>query len=366
MAVPFIDLKREIAAHRENYLTIAARVIDSGLFRQGPEGDAFEKNFASYIGTKHAIGVSDGTDALYAAFMALGIGPGDEVIVPANSFVATAEGVRMTGATPVFADCDPKTFLIDLVSAEKCITPKTKALAVVHLYGLMADMDAVMAFAKQHHLTVVEDTAQAHGAIDTQGRHAGSVGDIGCFSFYPTKNLGALGEAGAIVTNRDDLAETIRAMRVHGSKSERYKHDIFGMNLNMDAMQAGFLNDRLSRLDAAVARRRAIAARYNQAFASLPLMLPSDVSQRHAFHLYVIATDKRDALKAHLDTKGIGTSIHYPIAIPEQPAFATFAKPDAYPIAQRDAKRILSLPLFPELTDTEIDEVIAGVTSFFA
>jgi dTDP-3-amino-3,4,6-trideoxy-alpha-D-glucose transaminase len=365
MAVPFIDLTREIAAHRDAYLAIAARVIDSGVFRQGPEVDGFEQDFASYIGVKHAIGVSDGTDAIYAACLALNIGADDEVIVPANSFVASATGVRMTGARPVFADCDAKTFLIDLASAEKLITPKTKAIVVVHLYGLMADMDAVLTWAKQKNLLVIEDSAQAHGARDEKGRMAGSLGDVGCFSFYPTKNLGAFGEAGAVVTNRDDVANELRAIRVHGSRAERYKHDRFGMNLNMDALQGGFLRERLTRLDAAVARRRDIATRYNQAFASLPLQCPADVSPRHAFHLYVVVTDRRDELKQHLQSKGIGSAVHYPIAIPDQEAYAEFCVPGACPNASTQAGRILSLPLFPEMTDVEVDEVIAAVTSFY-
>lgn len=366
MSVPFIDLKREIAVNRDAYLAIAARVIDSGVFRQGPETEAFENAFAHYLGVKHVIGVSDGTDAIYAACLALGIGPGDEVIVPANSFVATATGVRMTGARPVFADCDPETFLIDLVSADKLVTSKTKAIIVVHLYGLMADMDSIVAWAGQKGIAVIEDAAQAHGARDMQERRAGSLGDIACFSFYPTKNLGALGEAGAVATNRDDLADEIRAIRVHGSRAERYKHDRFGMNLNMDALQAAFLHNRLTRLDDAIARRHLIAGRYNQAFANLPLQLPGNVGGRHVFHLYVIATDRRDELKRHLESRGIGTAIHYPIPIPDHDAYAGYGSAETYPQAARQALRILSLPLFPEMTLAEVDEVIAAVTSFFA
>lgn len=308
----------------------------------------------------------DGTDALFATFVALGIGAGDEVVLPANSFIATAEAVRLAGATPIFVDCDPATHLIDLASAERAVTPRTKAIAVIHLYGYMADMDTINALALSKNIAVVEDAAQAHGARDSRGRCAGSVSNAGCFSFYPTKNLGAVGEAGAVATNDDDIAAVVRAARVHGSRGARYQHDVFGANLKMDALQGAVLRDRLTRLDAAVARRRVIASRYNDAFASLPLELPVETGERHAFHLYVVATDKRDALKAHLESRGIGTGIHYPIAIPDQPAFASFGCAGSCTQATRQALRILSLPLFPEMRDEEINEVIEGVKSFFA
>jgi dTDP-4-amino-4,6-dideoxygalactose transaminase len=366
MSVPFIDLKRDIALHRDEYLSIAARVFDSGTFASGPEVKAFEEAFASYLGVKHAIGVSNGTMALYAAYLALGIGPGDEVIVPANTFIATAEAVMMTGAAPIFVDINEETHHLDIALLDRVVTPKTKAIAVVHLFGLMADVDAVKTWADPRGIAVVEDTAQAHGAR-LDGRHlAGTIGRVGCFSFYPTKNLGALGEGGAVVTNDDVIASTVRAIRTHGAETVMYKHDRFGSNLRMEAIQGGILALRLKRLDASILRRHQIADRYHEGLAGLPITLPPSASDRHVFHLYVIATDRRDALKEHLAKLNIGSAIHYPIAIPDQAVFASRNLAGTCPVATRDASRILSLPMFPEITDAEVDDVIRGVKSFFA
>lgn len=377
MAVPFVDLKRDAAIHRDEYLAITARVIDSGVFSLGPEIEAFEKVFAAYLGVKHAVGVNGGTSALLASYLALGIGPGDEVIMPANTFIATAEPVALIGATPVFCDVDAKTHLLDLASCERLVTARTKAIVPVHLYGRVAPMDDVLAFAKKHGLTVIEDAAQAHGAV-LNGRKAGSFGDAGCFSFYPTKNLGALGEGGAVVANDDALAERVRAIRLHGIMKEKYRHDILGMNLKMEGLQGAFLASRLTRLDAKNVRRREIAARYRVGLGNV-VACPADPSapavgrpplragsgEAHAYHLFVVTTDHRDALAAHLKSRGIGTGVHYPAPVHLNPAFSRYGRPGQCPVAEANAKRILSLPMFPEMTDAEVDEVVAAVRSFF-
>lgn len=365
MAVPFIDLKRDVAAHRETYLAIAARVIDSGTFSLGPEVEAFEKAFAAHIGVGHAVGVSGGTLALYAALLALEIGPGDEVIVPANTFIATAEAVVMAGATPRFADVDPTTHLIDLAICEALLNAKTKAIIPVHLYGQLVAMAPLLEWAKANNLKVIEDGAQAHAAIQ-DGKRSGSFGDMACFSFYPTKNLGAIGEGGAVATDDVALAERLRAIRLHGIMKEKYRHDIFGSNLKMEALQAGFLADKLTRLDAMNARRREIAAKYRAGLSGLALEVPADTGESHVYHLFILMSDRRDELAAFLKEKGIGTGIHYPIPIHLQPSFARFGgKEGDCSVAERNAKRILSLPMFPDLSDAEVDEVIAGIRAFY-
>lgn len=365
MAVPFIDLKRDVALHRDAYLAIAARVIDSGTFSLGPEVEAFEKAFAQHIGVAHAVGVSGGTLALYGALLALDIGPGDEVIVPANTFIATAEAVVMAGATPRFADVDPRTHLIDLATCDALVNEKTKAIIPVHLYGRVVDMSPLLAWATAKSLKVIEDGAQAHAAVQ-DGKRAGSFGDMACFSFYPTKNLGALGEGGAIATDDASLAERLRAIRLHGIMKEKYRHDVFGTNLKMEALQAGFLADKLTRLDEMNARRRDIASRYRTGLAGLAIEVPEDAGDAHVYHLFVVMTDRRDALAAFLKEKGIGTGIHYPLPIHLQPSFARFGgKLGDCPVAERNANRILSLPMYPDLTDAEVDEVIANIHAFY-
>ncbi len=365
MGVPLIDTKRDAQAHRDEYLAAAARVIDSGAFSLGPEVEAFEKEFAAFLGVKHVVGVNGGTEALYGSFLALGIGQGDEVILPTNSFIATAEAVMMAGAKPVFCDVDPSTHLLDLGACERLVNKNTKAIAPVHLYGLACDMDAVMVFAEKHGLKVVEDAAQAHGAM-WHGKRVGSMGVTGCFSFYPTKNLGAIGEGGAVSTNDDSVAEKLRAIRLHGIMKEKYRHDIFGTNLKMEALQAAFLRLRLGRLDASNARRREIARKYREGLAGLPISFPGDFGDRHVYHWFILDTSERDALMKFLGERGIGCGIHYPIPIHLQPSMTRWngMKGDL-PEAEAVAKRIVSLPIFPELTDDEISQVISAVRDFF-
>ncbi|MCE9585941.1 aminotransferase class I/II-fold pyridoxal phosphate-dependent enzyme [Candidatus Uhrbacteria bacterium] len=366
MSVPLIDTKRDAHAHREEYLSAAARVIDSGSFSLGPEVEAFEKEFAAFLGVKHVVGVNGGTEALYASFLALGIGPGDEVILPTNSFIATAEAVMMAGAKPVFCDVDQATHLLDLGTCRRLVTKKTKAIVPVHLYGLACDMDAVLAFATSRHLHVVEDAAQAHGAF-WNGKRVGSMGVTGCFSFYPTKNLGAIGEGGAVSTNDDSIAEKLRAIRLHGIMKDKSRHEIFGTNLKMEALQAAFLRLRLGRLDAANARRREIAGKYRTGFAGLPVSFPGDFGDRHVYHWFVLDTNHREALMKHLSERGIGCGIHYPITIHMQPSMSVWGgKKGQCPEAEAVTSRIVSLPIFSDLTDDEVSQVISAIRDFFA
>lgn len=365
MSVPFLDLKRDTQKYRDQYLSAVTRVLDSGIFSLGPEVEKFEKEFAAFLGVKHVIGVNGGTWALYAAYIALGMGPGDEVIVPANTFIATAEAVITTGAAPVCCDIDPQTYLIDLKDCERLITPRTKAIVPVHLYGRAVEMDKLLAWAEERRLLVVEDCAQAHGAI-YRGRRIGSFGHAGCFSFYPTKNMGALGEGGAVATDDDELAAKIRGVRLHGFLREKYYHDIYGTNLKMEALQAAFLSLRLQRLDQANARRRQIADRYRASLSDLPLELPPDAGASHVYHHFVVETDRRDELQKFLSDQGIGNGVYYPVPIHVQKSMARFGgKPGDCPAAERNAGRILSLPVFPDLRDDEADEVIAAVKEFY-
>lgn len=366
MTVPLIDTKRDVARYRDEYLAEAGRIIDSGAFSLGPEVEAFEKEFAAFLGVKHVVGVNGGTEALYASFLALGIGPGDEVILPTNSFIATAEAVMMAGARPVFCDIDPATHLIDLGMCARLVTKQTKAIVPVHLYGLACDMDQVAAFAEKNKIYVVEDACQAHGAF-WNGKRVGSFGATGCFSFYPTKNLGAIGEGGAISTNDDTIAENLKAIRLHGIKKEKYRHDIFGTNLKMEALQAAFLRLRLSRLDAANQRRRDIAKLYREGFAGMPVSFPGDFGDRHVYHWFILDTSERDALMKFLGERGIGCGIHYPLPIHLQPSMARWnGRKGDLPEAEAVAHRIVSLPIFPELTDDEVLQVVAAVKEFFA
>ncbi|MBP6945474.1 DegT/DnrJ/EryC1/StrS family aminotransferase [Patescibacteria group bacterium] len=366
MSVPFLDTRRDIALYRDEYLACAARVLDSGIFSLGPEVEAFENAFAAYIGTEYAVAVSSGTAALYASYLALGIGPGDEVMVPANSFIATAEAVVMAGAKPVFADVDAQTGLLTLETIQAAYTASIKAITVVHLYGRCLDLREIDAWAKQKGIPIIEDVAQAHGAVSVTGSHAGAVGSMGCFSFYPTKNLGAIGEGGIVVTSSKEQAKILKSIRLHGMGDQKYIHERFGTNLKMEALQGAFLSARLARLDAGNERRRTLAARYRDGLRNLPLTLPENVGEQHVYHLFVVHTDKRDMLQAWCHSKGIGVAVHYPIPLPKQGSMQVYVGAQAtYPVAEHLASTALSLPLFPELRDEEVDEVIASVRSFF-
>ena len=365
ISVPFLDLKSQHRSLREDLWRVWDEVLDSAGFIGGSPVEQFEKAFAAFCETKHTVGVGNGTDALLLALKALGIGRGDEVIVPANSFVATAAGVVHAGATPVFVDIDPRTYNIDVNQIENHISPQTKAIIPVHLYGQPADISPVLELAKLYGLKVIEDAAQAHGAL-YHGRRAGSMGDAACFSFYPGKNLGACGDGGAVVTNDPDLAQSLRRLREHGG-IRKYEHDVVGYNSRLDSLQAAALHIKLGFLDQRNEMRRRHAESYRELLSDItgivtPFVLSGVTS---VYHLYVIRveTGSRTDLQDYLKDHGVQTLIHYPIPIHRTRAFAEFRKHDC-PIAEEYAERILSLPMYPELETSQL-EYIAGLLSDF-
>jgi len=357
--IPFLDLTRQHAALRAELMDAAGRVLDSARFILGPEGEALEQDLAKHVGVAHAIGVASGTDALRLALAAVGVGPGDEVITTAFSFVASASTIVMAGATPVFVDIDPATFALEAEGVARAITPRTRAIVPVHLYGHAAAIDRIAELGRTHGVAVIEDAAQAIGATYA-GRPLGAWGDAACLSFYPTKNLGACGDAGMILTNRSDLAERLRRLRHHGDGG-RYRHLELGYSSRLDDLQAALLRVKLGRLEAWTAARRRIAARYHDALAGLPLTLPIEREPaRHVYHLYTIRHRQRDALAKTLSQLGVGTAIHYPIAVPGQPMFGLPAERQ-WPEATRASREVLSLPCYAELTDDEVNQVTRAV-----
>lgn len=366
MQIPFLDLKAHHDPLKSELLAAIAEVIDTNAFAGGPFVERFEQDFAAFCGSQFAIGVGNGTDALWLALLALGVGPGDEVITVPNSFIATAEAISYCGATPVFIDIDEQTYTMDSGRLESAITPRTKAIIPVHLYGQMADMDPILEIAKKHELPVIEDACQAHGA-EYKGRKAGTLGVAGCFSFYPGKNIGALGEAGAIVTNDPDLRQKMRVLRDHG-QARKYHHSVIGWNARMDGIQGAVLRIKLQHLARNNAARRAHAALYDSLFQCVPGVIAPKISPRGVpvYHLYVIQVKNRDVLLAWLAGKGIGCAIHYPVPIHLQEAYRSLKLPrGSFPVAERCADEILSLPMFPELTASQVTTaaqmVIAGL-----
>jgi len=363
--VPLVDLRRDTrddAALKDAF----SRVLASGRYVLGEEVEAFERACRDAIGARHApihaIGVSSCTDALIMSLMALGIGAGDEVVCPALSFVATAEAIARVSATPVFADVTPCCATLDAEDLAKKITPRTRAVVVVHLFGQCAHMDAIERVARARDLPIVEDAAQALGA--THGaRNAGTMGRVACFSFFPTKNVGALGDAGLVTTGDDDLAKTLRALRMHGATSKN-EHAMLGGNFRIDALQAALLRVKLARLDEITRARRANAARYDALLADVAhVRIPARCNETHAFHHYVVESSARDALRAHLDEAGVETGVYYPIPLHEQPCFTKFSRGDL-PRAKRAARSLLALPIFPGLRDDEIARVASAIASF--
>lgn len=334
------------------------RVITRGWFILGPELSAFEEEFAAASGAAHAVGVNTGTDAIALALRALGIGAGDEVITTPLSAAYSALAIMMTGATPVFADLDPERLTIDPSAVEAAITTKTAAILPVHLYGQAADMARLTAIATRHNLAIVEDACQAHLAT-SEGRPVGTFGAAGAFSFYPTKNLGALGDGGAIITNDAALAGKLKRLR-NGGQTDRYHHIEPGVNSRLDEMQAAILRARLPRLPAWTERRRALGARYRERLTGASVHVPALFDAGHVYHLFPVITAERDAFMAHLESRGIGTIIHFPVPIPRQPALAAFENADC-PVADRICNGICSLPLHPRLSDTDADTVAAAV-----
>lgn len=365
-SIPLIDLGAEYEAYRAEIDTAVSRVLASGRYILGPEVDAFEAEFAAYGGVTHAVGVASGTDALLLGLRALGVRPGDEVITVAHTAVATIAAIELAGARPVLVDIDSVSCTIDPGQVETAVTPRTKAILPVHLYGHPADMEAILEIAARFSLAVLEDCAQAHGA-SLSGRRVGSLGDAAAFSFYPTKNLGAFGDGGAVLTSRDDVAKRLRLLRQYGWR-KRYISDTAGYNSRLDELQAAILRVRLAHLDEDNGRRQQLAARYTEQLENLPVQLPRvRPSAGHVFHLYVIQSGRRDALAAYLQECGIGTAVHYPMPVHLQPAYRHLDyAPGSLPLTERTAGRILSLPLYAHMPEEHVDRVVTAVANFFA
>jgi dTDP-3-amino-3,4,6-trideoxy-alpha-D-glucose transaminase len=359
MRVPFMSLTPgpDAPAIRE----AIDRVITRGWFILGPELEAFEAEFAAASGARFAIGVGTGTDAIALALRAAGVKPGDEVITAPLSAAFSALAIQMAGATPVFADIDPDRLTMDPAATEAAITPRTTAIVPVHLYGQPADMAAFEPMARRHNLALIEDACQAHRAT-SGGRPVGTFGIAGAFSFYPTKNLGALGDGGAIITSDETVAAHLKRLR-NGGQTDRYHHIEFGVNSRLDEIQAALLRARLPWLSGWTARRRALGARYRRSLAGAPVAVPPECDPGHVYHLFPIRTPRRDELQDHLSSRGIGTLVHYPIPIPRQPAFRALASPPC-PAAERAAAEVCSLPLHPLLSDEDADFVAAALQAW--
>src|SRR5436189_4655795 len=363
MRVPFLDLQAHHAPLRAEIDRAIAKVIDANAFAGGPFVADFEKEFAAYCGCEHAIGVGNGTDALWLALLACDIGAGDEVITVPSTFMATVEAITYCGAKPVFVDIDERTYTMDPSQLEGAITSRTKAIIPVHLFGQTADMDPILEFAHARGLFVIEDAAQAHGA-EHKGRKAGTLGDAGCFSFYPGKNLGAFGEAGAVVTNNAELRKKIQVLRDHG-QARKYYHTLVGWNCRMDGIQAAVLSIKLRHLAGGNLLRRETAFQYNQAFAGIDeVATPFEANYaRHVYHVYAIRVQERDEVRRRLEENEIGCAVHYPIPIHLQEACRSLGYTwGAFPIAENLAEEFLSLPMFPELTEEQIEYVARCVS----
>ncbi len=361
MQIPLVDLKAQYLSIKPDIDAAIQRVIDNTTFIMGPEVAAFEEAFADYCGTRYAVGVSSGTGALFLALLAHGIGPGDEVITTPFTFFATGEAISQVGARPVFVDIDPVTYNIDPQLIEQAITPYTKAIMPVHLYGQPADMDPILEIAERYGLVVIEDAAQAHGSR-YRGRRAGSLGHSACFSFYPSKNLGCYGDGGAVVTDDPKIAEAVAKLRNHG-RTTKYEHDELGYGHRLDGIQAAILRAKLPYLDQWNAQRRERAARYTALLADLPVTPPEHLPYTEpVYHCYTIRLDDgldRDRVVTHLKERGIGVGVHYPIPLHLQPAYRFLElEPGAFPVSERMAQQVLSLPIYAELTDEQQDYVV--------
>lgn len=361
--IPFVDLKAQYATIKDDVNAAIQRVLESCHFTLGPEVVAFEEEFAHYCSAQYGVAVNSGTSALHLALLAAGVGPGDEVITIPFTFMATVSAIQYAGATPVFVDIDPETYTMDVKLLEGAITKKTKAVIPVHLYGQPADMDPLLAVARAHGLTVIEDAAQAHGA-EYKGRRVGSLGDMACFSFYPGKNLGAYGEGGLVTTNDPSLTRTLRMLRDWGAE-KKYEHVLKGYNYRMEAIQGAVLRVKLRLLEEWTEARRAAAARYNRAFDGSGVQTPVAAPYaRHVYHIYAVRTAQRARWQEQLHAKGVSTGIHYPIPIHLLPAFADLGHAaGSFPHSEKAAKEVLSLPMFPELSQQQIDETVEAVLS---
>jgi dTDP-4-amino-4,6-dideoxygalactose transaminase len=364
MNIPFGDLKRQVAARKPDIDQAIQSVLQTGWFILGETGRLFEHDFAQYCGASHGVGVGSGTDALHLGLKACGVQAGDEVITVSHTATPTASAISLCGASPRFVDVDPVTYTMNPGRIESALSPATKAIVPVHLYGQAADMDAILALARKHNLRVVEDCAQAHGTL-YRGLKVGTLGDIGAFSFYPSKNLGAFGDAGMAITQDADLAHRLQLLRNYGAIA-RDVHEIEGVNSRLDEIQAAILRAKLVYLDGDNHRRRDIARIYRTQISHADITHPVEKDAgTHTYHLYVIQSPHRDKLQQHLAACGIGTAIHYPTPVHKQPAYAHLKTP-ALPVTEHTVKQILSLPIFPELTDGEIDHIVRSANAFCA
>ncbi|MCP4351348.1 MAG: DegT/DnrJ/EryC1/StrS family aminotransferase [Desulfobacterales bacterium] len=356
--------KAQYISYKDEIDAAIFRVLEKGWYILGQEVKAFEEEFASYIGVSYGIGVGSGTDAIHLALCSCGIGQGDEVITVSHTAVATVAAIELSGATPVLADIEPGFFTLDPDKLEAMITPRTKAVIPVHLYGQPADLNTVMEIAAKYHLRVIEDCAQAHGAY-YKDRRVGSYGDMACYSFYPTKNLGALGDGGMVVTNDEKLAEKAKLLREYGW-AERYVSHIAGWNTRLDEIQAAILRVKLKHLDSDNSKRQRIAEIYNRELNTASLILPKKrENSSHVWHLYVIRSQKRNELLAFLKEKSVGALIHYPVPVHLQPAYKHLSKSDSLTKTEQIADEIISLPIYPELGELEIQTVVKSVAEFF-
>lgn len=363
--IPLVDLKAQYLAIKQELDEAIQGAIDDAAFIMGERVQAFEEAFAGFCGARFGIGCSSGTTALHLAFLACGVGAGNEVIVPSHTFVATAEAVCHCGAVPVFADVDSETYCMDVCHVESLINERTKVICPVHIYGQCADMDPIIRLAERHNLKVVEDCAQSHGA-EYKGRRAGALGDCGAFSFFPGKNLGAYGDGGMVTTNDEDAANRLRMLANHG-RVGKYEHKMIGYNYRLDALQASVLSVKLRHLVAWTKARQTHAARYTELLRNLPARTPV-ARFGHVYHLYVIQCDDRDGLASALKSRGISTGIHYPIPLHLQPCFRHLptAGRGKLPVTEKLVNRILSLPIFPELTDEQQDRVAREISAHIA
>jgi dTDP-4-amino-4,6-dideoxygalactose transaminase len=351
-------------AHKNEIDAAVSRVLNKGWYILGAEVTAFEAEFSAYVGVTYGIGVGSGTEALHLALMACGIGNGDEVVTVSHTAVATVSAIELTGASPVFVDIDPASFTLDPDKLEDAITSRTKAIVPVHLYGKPAELDPILEIARRHEVRVIEDCAQAHGA-KYKGQRVGSFGDMGCFSFYPTKNLGAIGDGGMVVTDNSELAERAMLLRQYGW-ADRYVSSITGLNSRLDELQAAILRVKLPHLDADNAKRVGLADLYNDSLSGTRLTLPQRRGQvDHVYHLYVVRSRQRDDLQSFLKSKGVGALVHYPVPIHLQPAYLNRLRgSESLPETERAAREVLSLPIYPELSESQAQKVISEIRAF--
>lgn len=363
--VPYLDLPAQLRRIRPEIDAALARTLDNCTFCLGPDVAQFEKDFAKFCGAQHCVGFNSGTSALHVAMLLAGVGPGDEVITTPHTFVATSWAICYVGARPVYVDIEEATCNLNPALVERAITPRTKALLPVHLYGHPFDVDPMLEICRRHGLKLIEDACQAHGAR-YKGRGVGTFGEMACFSFYPGKNLGAAGEGGALVTNDAALAARARALREHGS-TRRYYHDEIGFNYRMEGFQGAVLGVKLKYLEEWTRARRRVAHRYHELLADTPLQLPREAPwAESAYHLYVVRHPRRDELKAHLEAHGIGCALHYPLALHMQKCFAHLGYREGdFPVAEKAARECLSLPIYPELTEAQQQRVASVIRDFF-